>query len=602
MTDMYRSRHGFTLLEMSIVLALIGVIVGGGLVVVTSSLQASQYNSTVARMDTIEKALLNFAVANNRIPCPADLTLTASGSANYGLEAGAGSGSAIAPATGVCSGTNMLPKANFIASSGTAEGGVPTRALQLPDDYIYDGWGRKFRYAVDPTYTKTVALPASAVSSCSVASSSAITVNDATGAARTTAGMYALISHGANGHGAYTSNGVTYNAGSTSANELTNCHCTSAGVYNSPYTPTYIEKAPAYDAGQTGNQLYYFDDIVTFKESWQMQTPAFSLSAMPQCVYVADANNNRIQVFNTSGGFVMGIGAGYNGISGSIGSSGSGNGQLNGPFGIALDASGNIWEVDDSFNNNGISRVQEFNRSGSYLSQFGSGYGCCGGPFDYPTGIAFDASGNIWVVNNNPGWSAPPPYAVLKFNSSGTLLTSFGSGAGSNPVPLGQSTFIAIDASGNLWISTPSGPILQEFSSSGTYLTSVGTSYPYRAQYATAFDSSGNLWTLGDPGGNFEVQEFNASGTLLTNFGSTGSANGQFNFTYEPDNGGIAIDANGNLWVVDSGNNRVQEFSTSGSFIRGIGAGYNGVSGSIGSSGSASGQFNQPEGIAIGNR
>jgi prepilin-type N-terminal cleavage/methylation domain-containing protein len=287
-----RAQRGFTLLELSIVLSLIAVILSGALAVFVTSVQASQFNATVAKMDTIEKALLNYGIAKGRIPCPSDLTLTpATGTtgtyynttagADYGMEAGSDAKSAIGVGTGICTGTNMTPQANFAAASGAAEGGVPTRALQLPDDYMYDGWGRRFRYTVDPVYTKTSALPASVSSQCSATSVSAITVLDAGGGNRTTGGMYALISHGANGHGAYTSNGVVVNTGSTSANELTNCHCTSAGVYNSPYTPTYIEKAPGYDAGQTGVATYYFDDIVTFKEPWQLQAQNFPLSQTP---------------------------------------------------------------------------------------------------------------------------------------------------------------------------------------------------------------------------------------------------------------------------------------------------------------------------------
>ncbi len=149
---MQMSRRGFTLLELSIVLLLIGLIIGMSLVTLTGSIQASQYNVTVARMDAIEKALLNFAIANTRIPCPSDLTQL-SGSATYGVEAGAGSGSSPGVATGACTGASMVPVANFTSVSGAAEGGVPTRALGLPDDYIYDGWGRRFRYAVDLSMT-----------------------------------------------------------------------------------------------------------------------------------------------------------------------------------------------------------------------------------------------------------------------------------------------------------------------------------------------------------------------------------------------------------------------------------------------------------------
>jgi hypothetical protein len=236
-------------------------------------------------MDFIEKALLDYSVVNSRIPCPSDLTLT-SASANYGMEAGAGSGSSPGVGTGACTGASMSPVANFKSASGTVEGGVPTRALQLPDDYMYDGWGRKFRYAVDPTYTVASSLPVPAGGACT-ASTSRITVNDASGAARTAAGAYAIISHGSNGHGAYTSSGVVINAGSSSTDELRNCNCTAAGVYTGTYTPTYVQKAPQYDSGHSGNAAYQFDDIVTFKEAWQMQTQNFALGAAATCDVLA---------------------------------------------------------------------------------------------------------------------------------------------------------------------------------------------------------------------------------------------------------------------------------------------------------------------------
>ena len=267
------ARRGFTLLELSVVLILIATILGSGLAMLTASLQASQYNTTVARMDAIEKALLNYGVSFYRVPCPANLTLTVA-SANYGYEAGASAGGV---GSGECV-TGMTPAANFKSVSGAEEGGVPTRALQLPDEYMYDGWGRKFRYAVDPSATKTNSLPYPTGGLCS-ASASSITVNDAGGGARTTSAIYALVSHGVNGHGAYTSNGVAANGGSVNGDELTNCHCDSTGAA-AAYTPNYVEKVPMQDAS---NALDNFDDLVTFKEGWQMQAPNYPLAAAQTC-------------------------------------------------------------------------------------------------------------------------------------------------------------------------------------------------------------------------------------------------------------------------------------------------------------------------------
>src|ERR1035441_669638 len=85
-----------------------------------------------------------------------------------------------------------------------------------------------------------------------------IQVNDINGNARSSDAIYALISHGANGHGAYTKNGAIVNANSVNVNEQTNCHCTSTGVYNGAYAPTYVQMQQSLDPS---NVLDNFDDL-----------------------------------------------------------------------------------------------------------------------------------------------------------------------------------------------------------------------------------------------------------------------------------------------------------------------------------------------------
>ncbi len=279
---------GFTLIELSVVLVIVSVIIGGSFSLLISASRSAQYNSTVNTMDAIEDALQKYVAANGRIPCPSDLTI-AKGGTNYGWEAGYQSGGI---GTGECV-TGMTPAANFTSASGVEEGGVPTRALSLPDSYMYDGWGHKFRYAVDPNQTIIAAsrsnwpLPRG----CTPAGGTAkpITVNDASGSARTTAAIYAIISHGANGHGAYTSSGQIVNAGSTNADEQTNCHCDATGAHTGGAgvlsSPTYVQKALTPNAASPLNS---FDDLVAFKEAWQMQTQSNQItSACPTSYYRA---------------------------------------------------------------------------------------------------------------------------------------------------------------------------------------------------------------------------------------------------------------------------------------------------------------------------
>ena len=99
--------------------------------------------------------------------------------------------------------------------------------------------------------------------------------------------------------------------------------------------------------------------------------------------------------------------------------------------------------------------------------------------------------------------------------------------------------------------------------------------------HGIAVDAEGNVWVV-DSAHN-RVQVFSAKGEFIRQFGSYGTANGQFS---EPR--GIAIDSKGNVWVADNHNDRIEEFDKKGQFIR-----------KIGSHGTANGQFWSPSGIAV---
>jgi hypothetical protein len=93
----------------------------------------------------------------------------------------------------------------------------------------------------------------------------------------------------------------------------------------------------------------------------------------------------------------------------SIGSSGSGEGQLSTPQGITIGEEGNIWVADSSEH-----RVVEFNEAGEYRNSFGS-FGSGNGQFSYPNDLAIDAKGNIWVAD-------PGANRVQEFNSGGDYI------------------------------------------------------------------------------------------------------------------------------------------------------------------------------------
>ena len=76
------------------------------------------------------------------------------------------------------------------------------------------------------------------------------------------------------------------------------------------------------------------------------------------------------------------------------GSLGTGNGQFDGPRGVAVHGAGNVYVADL-----GNHRVEKFDGSGTFLTSWGS-FGSGNGQFDSPTGVAVDGAGNVYVADN----------------------------------------------------------------------------------------------------------------------------------------------------------------------------------------------------------
>lgn len=119
------------------------------------------------------------------------------------------------------------------------------------------------------------------------------------------------------------------------------------------------------------------------------------------------------------------------------------------------------------------------------------------------------------------------------------------------------------------------------------YSSSVGTSGAGNGQLAhpgdVAVGAEGNLFVVDT--NNDRIEKFSESGAYLSQFGTKGSGNGQLN---RPS--ALAVAANGNVWVTDSLNRRVEEFTSVGAYVA-----------QFGGAGTGSGQFagSGPEGIAI---
>ena len=207
----------------------------------------------------------------------------------------------------------------------------------------------------------------------------------------------------------------------------------------------------------------------------------------------------------------------------------------------------------------------------NYLSQFGSA-GTGTGQFDEPAGVAVDSSGNIYVVDERHA-------RVEKFDKNGVYQSQFST--------LGSAgDGIALDSAGNIYVSLAGiNDSVSKFSNSGTFLAQIGSAGSNNGQlnqvYGVAVDSSNNVYVVDT--GNNRIEKFNSAGVYQSQIGSAGSGDGQFKTPI-----GVSLDSAGNIYVADRDNYRVQKFNSAGVFQM-----------KFGSFGSSNGQFWQPMSVAV---
>jgi sugar lactone lactonase YvrE len=117
-------------------------------------------------------------------------------------------------------------------------------------------------------------------------------------------------------------------------------------------------------------------------------------------------------------------------------------------------------------------------------------------------------------------------------------------------------TGIAIDSSGDAWVSISGGSKVVELSSSGAILSGISGYSAYFMSWpnAIAIDGSGNVWIADRFGPS--LAEFSSTGAILSPSGYGGSSSVTINsYPY-----GVAIDGSGNVWVSYQGTNAVAEF------------------------------------------
>lgn len=308
-------------------------------------------------------------------------------------------------------------------------------------------------------------------------------------------------------------------------------------------------------------------------ESALLHEPSSVAVAPSGVFYISDTNNQRVR--EVTGGIISTLTG--NGTAGYAGDGGApASGQVNYPGGLAVDGSGNLY-IADTVNQ----RVRKI--SGGVITTVagngtagnsGNGAAAVNAELDAPVAVAVDGGGNLFIADFNND-------VVRKVTAAGVISTVAGNGSpgysgdggGAVTAQLKGPVSVAVDGAGNLYIAdsgnsvvrkvTPGG-LISTYAGNGTLGSSGDGGYATAAQLATpagvAVDSSGNLYIADSGAGT--VRLVNAAGLISTIAGGGGvgysgdggpAVGAQFNSL-----SGIALDASGDVYLADRGNNAIR--------------------------------------------
>jgi len=233
---------------------------------------------------------------------------------------------------------------------------------------------------------------------------------------------------------------------------------------------------------------------------------------------------------------------------------------LTGPGCVAFDGSGNLWVVD-SPGSKQAGKILEFAAASVAAggdiapTQTISGANTT---LTNPSGCAFDSSGALWIANIDSASQNVVAFSAAQLATGGNIAPAIALGGGCNTID------VAFDGTGNLWVANLCTG-LQEFTKAD--LATSGTPTPVvsigqaTGVSSITFDSAGNLWTSLQGGVN-GVTEFTAgsladAGTPVATLQISGTGTAMstpFGVTF----------ANGNLWVAQQASNALTQFDVAG--------------------------------------
>jgi streptogramin lyase len=299
-------------------------------------------------------------------------------------------------------------------------------------------------------------------------------------------------------------------------------------------------------------------------------------------VYVADIRNRKIRKITAAGEVSTLAGSGTLGSADGTGAIA----RFNTPIGIATDTSGNVY-VTDSGNNN----IRKITPAGGYTIS----------P-QLPTGLTIDNS--TGEISGTPTVISPQTtYTITATNSYGTSTTTVVLAVeGEKPVisyPTPQTYTVGTTIgplqpkSTGLAISTQVSTLAGNGQSS--WNDGIGTAAGFNVPRDVAVDAQGNVYVAEME--NHRIRKITPAGVVTTfaGYGKPGFADGTGRDAFFNSPQGVAVDSSGNVYVADTYNNKIRKISPDGVVTTLAGSGTSGSNDGIGTTAS----FNWPGGVAV---
>jgi len=280
-------------------------------------------------------------------------------------------------------------------------------------------------------------------------------------------------------------------------------------------------------------------------------------------MYIADSLNHRVRKVTPSGTITTVAGSSaFGGYSGDGAAAAAA--RLNWPTGVAVDAEGNLY-ISDSNNH----RIRKVGSDGKIITFAGTGQQAFGGDtgpakdafLDHPRGLAFDKSGNLYVadVDNHRVRKITPQGIITTIAGIGGTGGFSGDGALAKGAKLNSPVGVAVDAQGAVYIADYYNGRIRKVDVSGTIDTFVQWGNPENV----VVDAAGNVYYSAGP--QHRIQRVTPA-KVMTTIAGTGawgfSGDGGFAAAarmWSPI--GMAVDPQGNVVFADYNNHRIRRLS-----------------------------------------